>query len=162
MKIGENKVGTIHYTVYLEDGSVADTSVGEEPLEFLFGYENIVPGLEDALDGLQAGDKKTVVVAPDDAYGEFVEDDFQEVPREQFPDDAPIELGMQLVLEDEEGFHVPAIIDKIEADTVTLNFNHPLAGKTLKFDVEVISVREATEEELEHGHVHGADGHHHH
>lgn len=161
MKIGENKVGSIHYTVYLEDGSVADTSVGEEPLEFLFGYENIVPGLEDALEGLVAGDKKTVVVAPDDAYGEFIADDFQEVPREQFPDDAPLELGMQLVLEDEEGFHVPATIDKIEGDTVTLNFNHPLAGKTLKFDVEVISVREATEEELEHGHVHGADGHHH-
>ncbi len=161
MKIGKDTVGKIHYTVYTEDGQVADSSIGEEPLEFLFDQGNIIVGLENALEGLEAGAKKVVVVAPDEAYGEFDKEAFQEVPRDQFPDDAPIEVGMQLALEDEEGFHIPAIIDKIATDTVTLNFNHPLAGRTLKFDVEILEVREATEEELEHGHPHGVEGYNH-
>jgi FKBP-type peptidyl-prolyl cis-trans isomerase SlyD len=162
MKIGENTAAAINYTLYLEDGSIADSSEGQEPLNFLFGYDNIIPGLEDALEGLQKGDKKTVVVAPDEAYGEFQKEAFQEVSRADFPEDVELEVGMQLALVDEEGYHVPALIDKISDDTITMNFNHPLAGRTLKFEVEVIDVREATEEELEHGHVHGLDGHHHH
>lgn len=161
MKIGENTVGSIHYTVYTEDGEVADSSVDDEPLEFLFGQGNIIPGLEDAIEGLEKGAKKTVIVTPENAYGDFEKEAFQEVPRDQFPDDEPIEIGMQLALEDEEGYHIPAIIDKISDDSVTLNFNHPLAGRTLKFDVEVIDVREASKEELEHGHAHGAHGHDH-
>lgn len=161
MNIGENTVASINYTLYLEDGSIADSSDGQEPLTFLFGHDNIIPGLEDALEGLKAGDKKTVVVEPADAYGEFQKEAFQEVSKADFPTDVELEVGMQLALVDEEGYHVPALIDKITDDTVTMNFNHPLAGRTLKFDVEVMEVRSASEEELEHGHVHGPHGHHH-
>ncbi|MFN8576628.1 MAG: peptidylprolyl isomerase [Candidatus Sericytochromatia bacterium] len=162
MKIGQNTAASINYTLYLEDGNIADSSEGNEPLTFLFGYENIIPGLEKALEGLQKGDKKTVVIPPAEAYGDFEKDGFQELDRSEFPDDVELEVGMQLILEDEEGYHVPAIIDKLTDKIVTMNFNHPLAGETLKFDVEVVDVREATKEEIEHGHPHGPDGHHHH
>lgn len=160
MDISQNKVVKMHYKGTLSDGSVFDSSEGREPLEFIFGVGMIIPGLEKGIQGLKVGDKKSVAVKADEAYGQKNDATIQEVPKNQFPEDLKLEVGMQLMAQGPHGA-IPVQIAEILDDKVKVDFNHPLAGKDLTFNIEVVDVREATEEELSHGHVHGADGHHH-
>jgi len=142
------------------DGEMLDSSKDEGPLQFLAGYDNIVPGLEREMKGMKIGESKDVVVSPADGYGEFDDEAFMEVPRSEFPDDMEIEMGMELGVSDDDGNHQMAIIESFTDETVRLDFNHPLAGAELHFTVKVVGLREPTQEELEHGHVH-EEGHHH-
>lgn len=142
------------------DGEEIDSSKGQDPLQFLVGHGNIISGLERELMGMKVGETKDVVVQPADGYGEYDEEAYMDVPRGQFPQDMSVEDGLELSVRDDQGQARYARIDSIEGDTVTLNFNHPLAGDELHFNVKVVELREPTSEELEHGHVH-ADGHHH-
>ena len=160
--IAENQVVGIHYTLTNASGEVLDSSSGDEPLYYLHGHDNIVPGLERKLSGRNVGDKLKVTVQPADGYGDRDPRGEQRVPREAFPPEAPLEPGVQLVLRDPSGAMVPIWISKVETEFVHVDLNHPLAGEVLHFDVEVVSVRAATGEELEHGHPHGPDGQHHH
>lgn len=161
MKIAPNKVATLHYTLKDDKGVLIESSAGSEPLAYIHGIGNLIPGLEEKLEGKQAGDKLSVVVPPEDAYGEHDKELIEEVERAEFDEGEALEVGKEFQYDDEDGnvFHVRIV--KIEGDTVTVDGNHPLAGQTLAFDVEVISVRDASAEELEHGHVHGEGGHHH-
>ncbi len=152
-------VVSMDYTLKI-DGEVIDSSEGQDPLEFLTGYGNIIPGLENEMIGMKVGDSKDVVVEPADGYGEYDEEAFMDVPRDQFPADMPVEEGLELTVRDDSGEGRYARIESVEGETVRLNFNHPLAGDELHFSVKVVSLREPTEEELDHGHVH-QDGHHH-
>lgn len=158
--VKDGVVVSMEYTLHV-DGELLDSSDGQGPLQFLVGYGNIIPGLEDEMMGMKIGDSKKVVVQPANGYGEFEEDAFMDVPRDQFPQDMKLEEGVELTVRDNEDNARMARVDRIEGDTVTLNFNHPLAGDELHFYVRVVSLREPNEEELAHGHVH-EDGHHHH
>ena len=136
------------------DGEVIDSSSDQEPLEYLQGHSNIIPGLEREILGMKIGESKEVTVQPEEGYGEFDPEAFVEVPKNQFPEHIPVEIGIELQVENEEGEPVYARIEKIENNMVELNFNHPLAGKELLFSVTVLALREPSEEELDHGHVH--------
>jgi FKBP-type peptidyl-prolyl cis-trans isomerase SlyD len=159
--VAAGTVVSIHYTLKLNSGRVVDSSAGGDPLEYLHGAGNIVPGLESRLTGRKVGDKLNVKVAPEDGYGERDPDGVQRVPRSEFPDDVKIVPGLQLEAQMQDGEVVPLTVTGIEGDQVTVDMNHPLAGETLHFQIEVTSVRRATQEELDHGHAHGAHGHHH-
>ncbi|MCH8520041.1 MAG: peptidylprolyl isomerase [Nanoarchaeota archaeon] len=159
-QIEKNKVVSIHYTGTLEDGTVFDSSEGKEPLEFIFGVGQIIPGLEEGIDGLKVGEKKKIEnISPDKAYGPKLEEAMQEVPKSQLPEDLDVQVGMQLAAQGPQG-PIPVVIAEIKEESVVVDFNHPLAGKTLTFEVEVIALRDADQSELDHGHVHGEDGHH--
>lgn len=160
MKISQNKVASIEYTLTDDSGEVLDTSVGGEPLAYIHGMGNIIPGLEEALEGKEAGDSLKVSVAPEDGYGEQNDALVQQVPREMFQGVDEIEIGMQFHAQTAQGLTVITVTE-VAQELITVDGNHPLAGKTLHFDVKVVDVRDATEEELEHGHAHGAGGHHH-
>ncbi|MCB9455916.1 MAG: peptidylprolyl isomerase [Anaerolineaceae bacterium] len=136
------------------DGEEASRANADEPLEYLHGAENIVPGLEAALTGKKVGDKFSVTIAPDDAYGDYDEDDIDEFPRSEIPGAENLEIGMMVEIEDEDGYVDVGMIKEITPQAVIVDFNAPLAGKTLKFDVEVVAIRAADEEELDHGHPH--------
>ena len=151
--IQDGKVVSLTY-ILTSEGAEVERATKEDPVEYLHGAENIVPGLETALIGKKVGDKLNVTLEPQDGYGDYYEDDMDEVERDDIPTN-DIEVGMELILEDDEGNLFEAYIKEISADTVLLDFNPPLAGKTLTYDVEVMSIRDADEEELEHGHVHG-------
>jgi FKBP-type peptidyl-prolyl cis-trans isomerase SlyD len=153
-------VVSMEYTLHV-DGEKIDSSEGQDPLQFLVGYGNIISGLEHEMMGMKIGDTRDVVVPPAEAYGEFDEDAFMDVPRGQFPKDMPLEEGLELTVRDDTGQSRYARIEAIEGENVTLNFNHPLAGDELHFNVKVVGLREPTAEELEHGHVHQNGGHHH-
>ena len=142
------------------DGEVLDSSDDEGPLQFLAGYDNIVPGLEREMIGMKIGENKEVVVKAEDGYGEFDEEAFMEVPRTEFPEDMKLEEGMELHLTDEDDQHQAAYVTGFDDKTVQLDLNHPLAGAELHFTVKVVALREPTDEELDHGHVH-EEGHHH-
>lgn len=162
-EVAEGKVVIIHFTLRDEAGEVLDTSDGDEPMPYLHGYDNVVPGLEAALEGKRVGEKLSVVVPPEEAYGfpSGVAD--QAVPREEFPDDVEIEEGMEFYGEGDEGM-VPIWVTRVTDDTVFITMDHPLAGQSLHFDVEIVAIRDANEDEIEHGHPHGLtgdDGHHH-
>jgi FKBP-type peptidyl-prolyl cis-trans isomerase SlyD len=158
-KVAENVVVKIDYTLVV-DGEEIDSSKEEGPLEYLQGHANIIPGLERELDGMAVGDNKKVVVAPADGYGEFSDEAIMDVPRGEFPEEIPLEVGIQLQVTDKEGDMALATIVEVGDETVKLDMNHPLAGQELHFDVTVVELRAATDEELAHGHVHS--GHHHH
>jgi FKBP-type peptidyl-prolyl cis-trans isomerase SlyD len=158
MKIGNGTVVDLDYKLHLGDGQIVDQSEGE-PLSYLHGEGNIVPGLEQALEGLDVGDRRQVVVAPGEGYGDHDPRGVQEVAREAFPEGFEPKPGMQLVAESPEGEPVQFVVKEVRDQTVIVDFNHPLAGKTLHFDVTVRGVRAATDEEKQHGHVHGAGGH---
>lgn len=160
--IADGKVVTIHYTLTDDDGDVIDTSRDAEPLAYLQGAGNIVPGLESQMKGHAVGDKLQVVVAPIEAYGEREEMEAQRVPRSVFPADAQFEEGMPIAAEGPNGEITPLWITHLDDEAIYVDTNHPLAGVTLHFDVEVMEIRDATAEEKEHGHPHGPDGHHHH
>jgi len=153
MQIAENLVALIHYTLKNETGEVLDSSAGQEPLSFVCGANNIVSGLENALLGKVVGDKLDVVVKPEEGYGDIREELVQKVDRANFEGIDNIEVGMQFMAEAPWG-QQPVTVIAVEEKEVTLDGNHPLAGQTLQFSVEVTDVREATEDELAHGHVH--------
>ncbi len=142
------------------DGEVLDSSEDAGPLQFLAGYGNIVPGLEREMAGMKIGESKDVVVAPADGYGEFDEEAFMEVPRNEFPSDLQLEEGIELNVTDEDGQNQYARVENITDENVRLDFNHPLAGAELHFTVKVVALRDPTKEELDHGHVH-EEGHNH-
>ena len=160
MQIGTHKVVTIDYTLRNDGGDVLDTSKGRGPLTYMHGAGNLIPGLESALEGKQAGDSMTVNVAPEDAYGEKDEQLVQEVPKNLFSGVENIQPGMQFQAQTQAGPRVVTVVGVAE-ENVTIDANHPLAGVPLTFDVTVIEVRDATDEEKAHGHVHGPGGHHH-
>ena len=152
-------VVSMEYTLTV-DGEVLDTSNDAGPLQFLAGYDNIVPGLEREMVGMKIGESKDVVVLPVDGYGEFDEDAFMEVPRSEFPTDMELEEGLELNVSDEDGQHQMAFVASFDEEIVRLDFNHPLAGAELQFNVKVVGLREASQEELDHGHAHDEDHHH--
>lgn len=151
--VGDNDVVTLEYTLTV-DGEVVDSSKDHGPIAFIQGQGQIIPGLEKALYGMAVGESKQVVVPPAEAYGESDPEAFLEIPASEFPPEIPLEPGVGIQLRDPSGQVFDAFIDRVEGDTVVLNFNHPLAGKELHFEVKVVGIREATEEELAHGHVH--------
>ena len=157
--VEDGVVVSMEYTLHV-DGELLDSSDGQGPLQFLAGYGNIIPGLEEEMRGMKIGDSKDVVVEPKNGYGEFDSEAFMKVPRTDFPKDMPMEVDTELTVRDEEGNSRYARVESIEDDNVTLNFNHPLAGDELRFHVKVVALRDPTEDELEHGHVH-EEGHHH-
>ena len=161
MQITQDSVVSIHYTLTSDAGEVLDSSSGGDPLVYLQGHGNLIPGLERELQGKQRGDKLTVRIAPADAYGELDDSLAQEVPRSAFQGVPEIQVGMQFEAQSNHGPRT-VTITKVEDDKITVDGNHPLAGKHLNFAVEVTDVRAATQEELSHGHVHGPGGHHHH
>ncbi len=162
LKIKDGVVVSLNYTLRLSDGEIVDSSEEEGPLEYLHGYGEIIPGLENALTGLTVGDSKKVVVPAAQAYGEMDMDAFEIVPRTMFPDDMELEEGQVLSLRDAETNELfDASVAEIRENEVMLDFNHPLAGETLHFEVSIPALRPATKEELAHGHAHGPEGHHH-
>lgn len=160
MQIAKDSVVSIDYRLHLGDGKIIDESEPGDPLVYLHGYEEIVPGLEKALEGKKAGESLKVEVAPKDGYGEYDPDGVEEVPREDFPPDMELEAGGIVSATDEDGDDVEFLVKEVRPKTVVIDFNDPMAGKTLHFEVTVREVRAATAEELEHGHAH-APGHEH-
>lgn len=157
MNISDNCVASFHYTLTDKDGKVLDSSQGREPLAYLHGAGNIIPGLEKQLQGKSVGDKLNVDVPAADAYGERDERMIQELPASMFSGVEKIEVGMEFHAQTEQGLQVVSVA-AVDGDTVTVDGNHPLAGVDLNFDVEITDVRQATEEEANHGHAHGAGG----
>lgn len=160
MQISQNKVASIDYTLKDNDGNVIDSSEGREPLPFIQGIGNIIPGLENALEGKAVGDKVQVSIPPAEGYGERNDEMVHAVPRKMFETADDLEVGMQFQTQSEAGMQVVTVVG-IEEEDVMVDANHPLAGATLNFDVTIMDVRDASEEELEHGHVHGPGGHDH-
>jgi FKBP-type peptidyl-prolyl cis-trans isomerase SlyD len=161
MQITKHAVVSIEYTLTGPDGNVIDTSEGHEPLVYMQGVGNLIPGLERELEGKQSGDELSVSIAPADGYGERRDALVQEVSREAFRGVEKIEAGMQFQANTPQGPRVVRVT-QVEDDRVIVDANHPLAGIPLKFEVKVVQVRAATPEELQHGHAHGPGGHHHH
>jgi len=159
MHIEQDSVVSIHYTLTSDAGQVIDSSSGGDALTYLQGHGNLIPGLERELQGKQAGAKLKVRIAPADGYGERNDKLVQDVPRSAFGG-ADVKIGMQFHAESNQG-HRTVTIANVVGDVITVDGNHPLAGQHLNFDVEIVSVRAATDEELAHGHVHGPGGHHH-
>lgn len=159
MKIGKRTVVTIDYTLTDDAGEVLDSSKDSEPLAYVHGRGNIVPGLELALAGKEAGDKISVKVSPEQGYGKKDKELVQKMPRDKFPA-KDVEVGMQFEARGEDGAQVVTVVE-FDDDSVTVDANHPLAGMTLSFEVTILNVRDATLDELEHGHVHGPEGHGH-
>ncbi len=161
MKISSGSVVGIDYSLHLGDGKVIDASEPGEPMTYLHGEGQIVPGLESALEGLSVGDQKQVVLPPGEGYGDHDPRGLQEVPKDAFPAGFDPQVGMELTAEGPNGEPVPFTVREVKPEAIVIDLNHPLAGKTLHFDVTVREVRAATQEEIEHGHAHAGDGHHH-
>ena len=163
--VSGNMVASVHYKGTLpENGEVFDSSEGREPLTFLVGQKQMIPGFEEEIMGAKVGETREFTLSSDRAYGDRDNDAVMEIPREQFAQleqEATLETGMQLVAQMPHG-PSPFTITSLTEETVTADFNHALAGQSLTFSVEIVELREATEEELAHGHVHGPDGHHDH
>jgi FKBP-type peptidyl-prolyl cis-trans isomerase SlyD len=161
LKIANGTVVALDYKLHLGDGEVLDASEAGSPLYYIQGEGNIVPGLERALEGLEAGATRQVIVQAEDGYGAHDPQGVQEVPKSAFGPELP-EMGHQYTARGPNGEMVPFVVKEIREDVVVVDLNHPLAGRTLHFDVAIVEVREATAEEKEHGHVHAPGGHHHH
>ena len=147
VEISKDKLVKLHYKGTLDDGSVFDSSEGKEPLEFISGVGMIIPGLDKGIEGLKIGDKKQIKISSKDAYGPLLPEAVQEVPKEQFPKDLKLEVGMQLAAQGPQGT-IPVVIKEVGENSIKVDFNHPLAGKDLTFDVDVIDVKEATPEDM--------------
>ena len=160
MKIQQHAYVAIDYTLTLDSGEVVDRSDPGEPLGFVTGFGQIIPGLEKALEGMSVGDRLSIAIPPEDGYGVRDDDQVRAAPRSAFQGVDIIEPGMQFHAQTEYGAQLVTVV-ALEGDEVILDGNHPLAGQTLNFDVEVADIRDATPEELDHGHVHGAGCHHH-
>ena len=154
------KVVSFHYTLKDTKGAVLESSIGDEPLRYLEGVGQIIPGLESAIAGLKQGDKKAVAVKAADAYGEYEKELVVQVPRTQIPK-KDVEVGDRFHADSGQGQTQVVVVTAVDGENITVDGNHPLAGQDLHFDVEVTEVRDATKEELQHGHAHGGDGHHH-
>ncbi len=159
--IAKDTVVLFNYTLTNDQGDVLDKSESE-PLAYLHGHHNIISGLESALEGKSAGDKLTVTVAPQDAYGEYLAEAVQEVPRSNFQGVDKIEVGMQFQTQTDDGHVMLVTVKDVTDEVVVVDGNHPLAGVELTFDVEIVEVRAGTADEIAHGHAHGVGGHHHH
>ncbi|MGR5134531.1 peptidylprolyl isomerase [Vibrio alfacsensis] len=157
MKIEKNVVVSLAYKVMLEEGVVVDESTVDAPLDYLHGHNNLITGLENELEGKVAGDKFTATVTPEDAYGEHDDALVQRVPAEVFQGVDQIEVGMRFLADTDQG-PIPVEVTEVDGDEVVVDGNHMLAGQTLTFEVEVVAVREATAEEIEHGHIHQGGG----
>ncbi|HJS28044.1 MAG TPA: peptidylprolyl isomerase [Anaerolineales bacterium] len=157
--VADDLVVSLDYTLTV-GGEIVDTSEGDEPIEFIQGHQNIIPGLEAALYGMAPGESKEVSLQPDEGYGEYDPDQLVVLDQEEIPGDVELEIGATLHLEDDEGEVHEARVTSVDSGRITLDLNHPLAGKVLFFSIQVVSLRSATPEELAHGHVHG-DGHSH-
>jgi FKBP-type peptidyl-prolyl cis-trans isomerase SlyD len=160
--IAAGKVVTLHYTLKDASGNEIDSSGSDEPIQYLHGVGMIVPGLEDGLLGKREGEQAKIVVEPEDGYGERDPRGIQQVSRDTFPADVSLEPGLEFEAEGPDGDPILATVVSLEGDQVTIDLNHPLAGRTLHFEVSISAVRDATAEELAHGHPHGPGGHHHH
>jgi FKBP-type peptidyl-prolyl cis-trans isomerase SlyD len=160
MQVEDNKVVTIDYTLKDDAGNVLDTS-SEGKFAYLHGAHNIIPGLEKALAGKTSGDEVSVKVSPEEGYGERSDSMTQVVPREMFEAEQAIEVGMQFHAQSPEGEMIVVTVTEVADDEITVDGNHPLAGQNLNFDVKIVDVRDASEEEKAHGHVHGEGGHQH-
>jgi FKBP-type peptidyl-prolyl cis-trans isomerase SlyD len=160
MQITQDSVVLIHYTLTDDSGKTIDSSAGGEPLAYLHGNGNLIPGLERALEGKQSGDQVNVKIAPAEGYGEYDKELVQRVPKRALKGIGNVYVGMQLQAQSEHGARA-VTVTQVAGDMVTIDGNHPLAGQNLNFDVKVEDVRAASEEELAHGHVHGPGGHHH-
>lgn len=159
MKIEKNRVVRFHYSVAEAGGATLETSVGRKPLAYLAGHGGIIPGLEDALEGKAAGDHVEITVGPDKAYGERREGMTQRVPKKHFKD-AKLRPGQSVVIDTRQGPRM-VTVQKVGMSVVDIDLNHPMAGKNLTFKVDILEVREASDEERSHGHVHGDGGHKH-
>lgn len=153
MKVANQSVVSIHYTLKNSTGEVLDSSEGQEPLVYLHGAGNIIAGLEDALADKSVGDQLNVVIAPADGYGEYSDDLVQRVPLTAFQGVENVEVGARFQAQTESG-PVSVVVTEVDAESVVVDSNHPLAGQELHFDVNVAEIRAASEEEIEHGHVH--------
>ena len=160
MKCSKGKVVSIHYALTDTAGEILESSEGQAPLEYLHGYGNIIAGLEKALEGKVAGDKLKAVIPPEDGYGIRDESLVKELPLSSFQGQDEVAVGAQFQAETSQGPQL-ATVTKMDDKNVTVDLNHPLADQTLSFDIDVVDVREATEEELFHGHAHGPEGHNH-
>ncbi|MFP4430848.1 MAG: peptidylprolyl isomerase [Spirochaetaceae bacterium] len=160
MKVKKDAVVTIDYTLRNDEGEVLDSSEENGELSYLHGHQGIVEGLEEALEGKSEGEKVEATLDPEKAYGERDERLLFDVGRDRMPDDVDLEVGMQFLAQGQDGSQRPVTVSAIGDDKVTLDGNHPLAGERLHFDVTINGIREATDEEIDHGHVH--DGNHHH
>jgi FKBP-type peptidyl-prolyl cis-trans isomerase SlyD len=158
MQISANMVVSIDYTLTDDQGTVIDSSEGRGPLDYIQGIGNIIPGLENALEGKAQGDKLQVKVSPEEGYGERSDELTQAVPKQMFEGAEEVQVGMQFQTMTEGGPQVVTVV-AVDDETVTIDANHPLAGEHLNFDVTIVDIREASAEELEHGHVHGPEGH---
>lgn len=161
MHIADNRVVSIDYTLRNDEGEVLDSSEGAQPLVYLHGAANIIPGLEQALAGKSAGESLKVSIEPENAYGEYMAELVATLGRSMFEGVDDLQVGMQFHASAPNGGMQIVTIRDIDGDDVTVDGNHPLAGQRLNFQVRVISVREASAEEISHGHVHGEGGHHH-
>ena len=159
--IADGHVVTLHYRLTLDDGTIADESFGGEPLVYLHGHRNIVPGLESQLAGKNAGDKCEVKVPAAEGYGEYDPTLDQTVPRSAFPENAQLDVGIAFQAQTQQGQPITLWIRAINGDDITVSPNHPMAGQNLNFSVEILDVRDATPQEKEHGHLHGSEGHGH-
>ena len=160
MKISKGKVVSIHYALKDPSGEVLESSEGQAPMDYLHGYGNIITGLEKALGGKAAGETIKAVIPPEDGYGIREEALVKNLPLSNFKNHNQVEVGTQFQAETSRGPRL-ATVTQIDDQNVTVDLNHPLADQTLCFDIDVVEVREATAEELSHGHVHGAEGHGH-
>jgi len=161
MAIGQNKVVTMNFTLKDEQGKIIQTTNNNSPFQFLGGNQQILPKLEEEIDHMIIGSKKNVKIPAKEAYGEYSEQAVQQVSKNNFPKDIELEVGMEFIANSTKGEQMPFVVKEIKNEEVTIDYNHPLAGKDLEFDVELVDVRDATVEELQHGHVHGPGGHHH-
>ncbi len=160
MKITKNTVVSLEYTLKNNEGMVLDSSVGREPLVYLHGVGALIPGLENKLEGAETGAKMNIEIQPEEGYGKSNPDMIHIVPKSGFQGDDEMQEGMQVQVETENGPLI-ATVTKIAGEDVTLDLNHPLADMILHFDVEIKDLREATADEISHGHAHGPGGHHH-
>nr|MBN1229989.1 peptidylprolyl isomerase [Anaerolineae bacterium] len=159
-RIHNNVVVSMTYRLTV-NGEFIEEADETDPLIYLHGHANIIPGLERALVGLKVGETKVVKVDPKDAYGEYDKDSIIVLSRDEIPAEIAPQVGMLLTLEDDDGDFMDAEISEVDEESITLDLNHPLAGKQLKFEIKILDLRDATEEELDHGHVHGDHGHDH-
>ena len=151
--VQDHMVIKLDYTLIVEDEIMESTAEGE-PIEFIQGIGQIIPGLEEALYGMKVGEKKTVEIQPEDAYGVYDPDSLEVAKKDEFSEEIPLDVGTFLDLRDNEGEVLSAQIIEADEETVTLDFNHPLAGKVLLLEISISALRSATQEELDHGHVH--------
>ena len=160
-KVADDMVVSLVFVLRDGDGELLDRADASDPLEFVQGHDQIISGLEEELYGMALGDEKDIVIVPEDAYGDYDPEAIQRFPIDEFPPEVDLEIGAEVELQDaDSGEIIEAYVAEIDGDSVVLDFNHPLAGEELHFHVKVVGLRWATEEELEHGHVHGSNNHH--